>query len=169
MDLNTIAVSAVAAACVSAATAYVTARLQNASERSKWQRELAQGFAQAATVGQEEAQRLAVQFASGFVKVLAADDGENQRYFIPANCRVTIGRGPTCDIRLSDAAVSTTHAALVSRGRQVRIEDFGSTQGVSVNAQSICGHQVLRSGDIIQLGRTHLQFFALRDPRDLAR
>jgi pSer/pThr/pTyr-binding forkhead associated (FHA) protein len=73
--------------------------------------------------------------------------------------RKTIGRanaGEQVDIPLSDATISSRHAALVVDGAAgtVQIEDTGSTNGTFVNEEHIGfnGKRDLRDGDKIRFG-----------------
>jgi pSer/pThr/pTyr-binding forkhead associated (FHA) protein len=73
--------------------------------------------------------------------------------------RKTIGRansGEQVDIPLSDATISSRHAALVVDGvaGTVQIEDTGSTNGTFVNEEHIGfnGKRDLRDGDKIRFG-----------------
>src|SRR5262249_775349 len=73
--------------------------------------------------------------------------------------RKTIGRansGEQVDIPLSDATISSRHAALIVDGTSgaVQIEDTGSTNGTFVNEEHIGfnGKRELRDGDKIRFG-----------------
>jgi hypothetical protein len=71
--------------------------------------------------------------------------------------RTTIGRGPACDLLLSqDAAVSRAHAVLVSAGGVVQVQEAGSTHGIWVNGKRT-GQAILRSGDCLQVGASVFQ------------
>ncbi len=70
---------------------------------------------------------------------------------------VTIGRGATNDIVLSDSACSSRHAQLVCDGEGWRIEDRGSLNKTFVNGQEVPSAR-LKFGDRIRLGSTELVF-----------
>jgi len=71
--------------------------------------------------------------------------------------RLTIGRGPGCNVVLAaDAAVSRAHAVLVTAGGVVQVQDAGSTHGVWVNGKRVT-QSLLRSGDCVQVGATCFQ------------
>ena len=72
---------------------------------------------------------------------------------------VTIGRGATNAIPLSDSACSSRHAQFVSDAAGWRIEDRGSLNGTFVNGNRIQS-QPLTHGDHIQVGATELRFEA---------
>ncbi len=60
-----------------------------------------------------------------------------------------IGRGADCEISLqSSAKVSRRHCFFVQCGRQYRIRDLGSTNGVRVNSRRVVEEE-LRPGDEI--------------------
>lgn len=66
--------------------------------------------------------------------------------------RMTVGRGPGCDLVLAqDATISRAHALLVSAGGVVRVQDAGSTHGVWVNGHRV-QESLLRTGDCVQFG-----------------
>ena len=67
---------------------------------------------------------------------------------------VTLGRGPSCDIRLDDPLVSRRHAAVVDVDGALAVSDLDSANGLYVNGRR-CRHVVkLRLGDVLQLGGT---------------
>lgn len=74
---------------------------------------------------------------------------------------VSVGRGNTCDLRLSDPSVSRKHASLVLYEDGWAIEDSGSASGTFLNGQKVTSPQLLFDGDIITLGATRLSFRVL--------
>jgi Protein of unknown function (DUF3662)/FHA domain len=73
---------------------------------------------------------------------------------------VSIGRLPECTITLTDTNVSRRHSEIRPSGSGYLVADLGSTNGTKVNGSRIQGEQVLRDGDIISVGGTHLRFEA---------
>lgn len=71
---------------------------------------------------------------------------------------VTLGRSSQCDIVLDDPNVSRRHAEVRPRGGSWIVTDLGSTNGVRVNGRRVDAPQVIRSGDLIELGTTEVQF-----------
>jgi hypothetical protein len=69
--------------------------------------------------------------------------------------RIIIGRLAECDICLQDANVSREHAAFVAHDDGWAIEDLGSTNGTSLNGDSV-GFVRLEDGDVIQVGVSQL-------------
>lgn len=80
--------------------------------------------------------------------------------------RMTLGRGPGCDLVLDqDAAVSRAHAILETSGSIAQIQDAGSLHGVWVNGkQTAQAH--LRLGDCLQVGASVFQLLLMPAPPD---
>jgi pSer/pThr/pTyr-binding forkhead associated (FHA) protein len=68
-----------------------------------------------------------------------------------------LGRTDDNDIVLEHKSVSRNHAKLVREGERTRILDLKSANGVLVNNEEVETH-VLRSGDIIELGKVKIRF-----------
>lgn len=81
-----------------------------------------------------------------------------ERFYLEQD-RITIGRDPESTIFLNDVTVSRSHAVLHLDGPSVRIEDAGSLNGTYVN-DAIVTDQVLRSGDVVQIGRFQMVFLS---------
>jgi DNA-binding NtrC family response regulator len=65
--------------------------------------------------------------------------------------RSLLGKSPSCDVRLSDPAVSRRHAALEIAGTRLRISDLGSSNGTAVDGLHVVeaflvGRELLRVG-----------------------
>ena len=73
--------------------------------------------------------------------------------------RVVIGRGASCDVRLPDASVSQRHAVLTAQGAEYHVVDEGSTNGTFVGGVRLSpkAPRVLRSGDLLRVGRVWLE------------
>jgi hypothetical protein len=70
-----------------------------------------------------------------------------------------IGRGEDCAVMLlGDGTVSRRHAIIRHDGRQVTIEDAGSSHGTYLGGQRVVAPVPLRRGDIVQVGQTLLRF-----------
>jgi pSer/pThr/pTyr-binding forkhead associated (FHA) protein len=76
--------------------------------------------------------------------------------------KVTIGRGPSCDVGLPwDADVSRVHAELVRIGDDWAVVDDGlSTNGTFVGGERIERRRRLHDGDQLRCGTTELRFRA---------
>jgi hypothetical protein len=83
----------------------------------------------------------------------------------PGTDRAAIGRQPACEISLpEDPSVSRVHAVLERIGEEWTLVDDGSSRnGSFVNGQRIHGRQLLRDGDVVQVGDTQLVYRAHRD------
>jgi len=72
---------------------------------------------------------------------------------------VTIGKAEGCDVGLfGDPLIERLHARIRKQGQQYVLTDAGSASGTYVNEQRVVGPVVLRSGDVIRLGRAVLRF-----------
>jgi thermitase len=72
---------------------------------------------------------------------------------------ITIGREVDCAVVLiGDGSVSRRHAVVRNDGRQVTVEDNGSTHGTFLNAQRVTVPTLVRHGDVLQIGQTLLRF-----------
>jgi diguanylate cyclase (GGDEF)-like protein len=71
-----------------------------------------------------------------------------------------VGRSSKADIQIDQESISRNHAKLSGKGRQLTIEDLGSTNGTYVNDEQIAGQYQLRNGDLIKIGRTIFKFIA---------
>ena len=86
-------------------------------------------------------------------------DGEMIREYEITKPRFTIGRRPYNDVPIDNLAVSGEHAAIVQTGNDLIFEDGGSTNGTLLNGASV-KQQLLKDGDVIEIGKYHLRFFA---------
>ena len=70
-----------------------------------------------------------------------------------------IGRGEDCAVMLlGDGSVSRRHALIRSDGRQVTVEDAGSTHGTYLAGRRVTAAESIQRGDVIQVGQTLLRF-----------
>lgn len=65
--------------------------------------------------------------------------------------KVVMGRHPSCQIVLDNAAVSRQHAQVVQENGIFLVEDLDSRNGTQVNRQTIHGRTELRDGDEIRV------------------
>src|SRR5262249_24431502 len=63
-----------------------------------------------------------------------------------------IGRDEGCQLRPSSPAVSKRHCAVLVKGGQVFVQDFGSTNGTFVNDHPVSGEAELKDGDKLVVG-----------------
>lgn len=80
-------------------------------------------------------------------------------------CRfaTSVGRSISCDVVLTDKAVSRQHAVLYCLKGQFSVEDVGSTNGTMVNGRKLKERTALRAGDEIRIGITKLVFLVIPD------
>jgi thermitase len=82
-----------------------------------------------------------------------------RRAYALAGTGALIGRGEDCAVLLiGDNTVSRRHAIIRNDGRQVTLEDTGSTHGTYLAGQRVGSPIPLHSGDIFQVGQTLLRF-----------
>ncbi len=86
--------------------------------------------------------------------------GRNEgREFLIFKRETYIGRDELLDVPIfGDPDVEPRHAVIYADARVHRIEDLNTAAGTLVNGQRITKPQVLKDGDIIQLGMTKLKF-----------
>jgi len=70
----------------------------------------------------------------------------------------TLGRSRQCDIVLDDPNISRQHAEVRPRGGSWVLSDLGSTNGSRINGRRVEETEVVRPGDVIELGATRLRF-----------
>jgi len=70
---------------------------------------------------------------------------------------VTIGRDPSCDLRIEDQYVSRKHCQIVFRGDHFTVIDLGSLNKTVVKGKEYI-QKNLMTGALINLGETRLRF-----------
>lgn len=70
---------------------------------------------------------------------------------------VTVGRMPDNILVVEDGSVSSHHAQLKLEGGDYHLKDLNSTNGTSVNGQTITEHQ-LQDGDHIRFGKIDARY-----------
>src|SRR5438105_512437 len=73
------------------------------------------------------------------------------------------GRSRATDGYLTDPHVSRVHCQVYPEGDQYIVIDFDSASGTYVNGKELKDKHVLKSGDLIRIGGTHLQFIVEGD------
>ncbi len=66
--------------------------------------------------------------------------------------RTVIGRHPSCDIPVSQRAVSAFHLEIRKNGNVIVVEDLKSTNGSMLNNSKIESPHVLNPGDLVRVG-----------------
>jgi predicted component of type VI protein secretion system len=84
---------------------------------------------------------------------------ERQRFDMPEReGEVMVGRATDCHWIIPSGAVSRRHARVVRHGREVTIEDLGSSNGTFVNGERLSAPRALRDQDRVQLGAVEIRF-----------
>jgi predicted component of type VI protein secretion system len=91
--------------------------------------------------------------------VVLAPEGLRGRQIELCTDYLTVGREPTCDVRLDDPHVSRTHAALERRGGTVYVQDLGSSAGTFVNGNPAASTE-LHQGDVVTFATVRARFEA---------
>lgn len=71
---------------------------------------------------------------------------------------VVLGRNPDCDCTLNDANVSRRHCLIKREWHGFTAQDLGSKNGVLINGRRTEGAELIKDGDIIQIGGVKLTF-----------
>ncbi len=81
------------------------------------------------------------------------------RTYSLSGAELVIGRSEECQIVLiGDGSVSRRHAIIRNNGRQVTVEDAGSSHGTYLNGVRVTQPTPVRRGDVLQVGQTQLRF-----------
>jgi hypothetical protein len=91
-------------------------------------------------------------------KMLVLLDSERPVKYPLFKATMTIGRGDIADIRIENDFLSRLHARIVSTPAGAAIEDVESKNGIRVNSKLVATRQVLRHGDVVDLGRLRFRF-----------
>jgi transcriptional regulator with GAF, ATPase, and Fis domain len=67
--------------------------------------------------------------------------------------RALVGKGPACDVKLSDPEVSRRHAVFDNGERPLRLTDLGSTNGTFVNGVKVLDAHLL-GGENVRVGQS---------------
>jgi hypothetical protein len=93
---------------------------------------------------------------TGFRLVLQDGDAAPVARDLPED-RFVVGRGPDCDILLTDEMVSHQHLALERMGPRVLVRDLDSRHGAYIGRERLTDtERLLEPGEIVQLGRSQL-------------
>jgi pSer/pThr/pTyr-binding forkhead associated (FHA) protein len=76
--------------------------------------------------------------------------------------RVSVGRGKSNDLVLTDSSVSREHAELIRSAAGYLVRDLGSTNGVLVNGSRV-REQPLKAGDRILFGSCEVRYERVDD------
>ncbi len=90
-------------------------------------------------------------------RVLIGNIGEQELRFPLFKKRLTIGRTADNDIQLKTSFISRRHAVVLTEGDATRVIDWGSKNGVYVNAERVT-ERFLANGDIVAVGNAKFRY-----------
>lgn len=94
-------------------------------------------------------------------------DGREAGKEVPIEEGLMIGRTIDNGIVVQDGGVSRNHAQVRCEAGVYTLVDLGSANGTILNDRKISGVEVLRTGDVIVVGATGIQFTAPEDSRPM--
>jgi len=104
-----------------------------------------------------------MQDSYGYLELSLPDGGKQE--FELSKSQITLGRGLTNDITITDSKISRTHARIeVDDQGRVKLVDLGSTNGSSLNGEKVVEAHV-HPGDVITLGSTQVRY-QFNDPSE---
>jgi len=96
------------------------------------------------------------------ITVLAGPES-GQSLTLEQGAQAIIGRGPDCNLRLTDSGVSRQHTRIFEKDGGFYAQDLGSTNGTFVGEHRISTHP-LSDNDVVRVGTTTIVKFRLMDP-----
>jgi len=90
-------------------------------------------------------------------RVLIGSFGDQELRFPLFKKRLTIGRTNDNDIQLRTSYISRRHAVILTEGDSTRVVDWGSKNGVFVNAERVKEH-FLTNGDVVSIGNAKFRY-----------
>ena len=92
------------------------------------------------------------------MELVVSEPAERKGTAYPIADELTVGRAGGCAVSLpEDTFASSIHARVFRDGRQVLVEDLGSTNGTFLNGTKIGGPVALGRGDRLKIGNTVLE------------
>jgi FHA domain/zinc-ribbon domain len=107
--------------------------------------------------GEDESLSLSEIRIEGPALVVRSGGGRTGETFPLGSERVSVGRGPECDVFLDDVTVSRKHAVITKGADGFTIDDEGSLNGTYVNRRRVETAR-LEDGDEVQIGKYRLTF-----------
>ena len=93
-------------------------------------------------------------------RLIALNGAEAGLRWSVSSSPMTLGRDPSCEIRLADPEVAARHAEIRRDGDALRIRDLGSMNRILVNRHEVREAR-LKHGDTVEIGLTRLMVEAL--------
>lgn len=95
------------------------------------------------------------------VQTLVVKDASGKERVVPLDREViTVGRDPSCTIRLDSAYVSRQHARIELEQDNPRLVDLGSRNGSLLNGTRVEGSAPLTAGDVITIADATIECLA---------
>jgi pSer/pThr/pTyr-binding forkhead associated (FHA) protein len=110
------------------------------------------------TLSPEEQSAIAALPQNSALLIAQRGPSAGSRFLLDADVTVA-GRHPNADIFLDDVTVSRRHVEFVRSNGGFEVRDLGSMNGTYLNGSRVDG-SMLANGDIVQIGKYHLTFFA---------
>lgn len=86
------------------------------------------------------------------IKISSADEPD-KTWTLPVNEGILIGRADHCRIRLEDKSVSREHCKIIVQSLGLCVVHLSSTNKTTINGNDVVGNILLKSGDILKIGR----------------
>jgi pSer/pThr/pTyr-binding forkhead associated (FHA) protein len=120
-----------------------------------WQREFATRYAEASATNRALAEAIQQQFAGAFLYIRDPDREVSDRRFIPTGAKLTIGRGPGCDLVLPDPqrSMSKSHAVIEMVAGEIWVTDLHATNGTFVDGKLVTSRTRVRDGSTLTFGK----------------
>jgi predicted component of type VI protein secretion system len=84
---------------------------------------------------------------------LVVAQGVHSGKIIPVgSSQFLIGRDAHCNLRPASPAISKQHCGILVRDGKVFVQDYGSTNGTSVNGEQVTGERLVNDGDLLKAG-----------------
>ena len=84
-----------------------------------------------------------------------------------AGMKVTVGRGPGCDIVLRNPLASRRHALIVCKGGRHAVVDLGSKNGIWLNGVRV-QRRILKHRDVLWIGAARIDYLSADDSTTLS-
>jgi hypothetical protein len=114
------------------------------------------------TSGQDSTSAAQTVVSQGLNRIIIAITDQGNLKFPLHKHITTIGRAPQNDIHIRSRFISRYHARIVCDEGGARVEDLDSSNGIAINSHR-SKRQLLRSGDLIDLGKTQLKYIDLTE------
>ncbi len=98
---------------------------------------------------------------AAIVSIADGVDGERR---IPIEGELTLGRVEDAGLVIDDPEISRTHAVITQTAEGIEIRDLSSLNGTWVNGERINAPTALTPGDVVKIGKTHIEVLVAGGP-----